>query len=223
MARVAHRTSVVTAAGALALAAALALSGGCASTSLVNMWKEPTFAGPALRNVFVTSARKDPTRRRIWEDAYVTALSKRGVTATPSYRIFPDAPPSTDDLKRHVSDGDYDGLIVAKRLGRQERQNYVPGYSTIEPVTAFNPWWGTWETVYQEVYTPGYVETETVGRVETLVYALHEAASPGSGTNVDRMVWVGTSETIDPTSAAQMSGEVSDTIVAELSKAKIIP
>jgi hypothetical protein len=191
------------------LLVAAALAGGCGSTSLVNMWTDSSYGGA-------------PLRRRIFEDALCGELAKRGVSAVPSYRIFPDGPPAEDACKAHVTSGNYDGLIVVKRAGRQTRQNYVPGYSTVEPVTRYNPWWGTWDTAYREVYTPGYVETETALRFEIMVYGLRPGNKPGPSSEPSELLWTGTTETIDPTSSTSTSKEISSVVVPELAKAKII-
>ena len=45
--------------------AALAFSGCAASSSLVNMWKDPTFTGPPMRKMFVIAVKKDPAHERI--------------------------------------------------------------------------------------------------------------------------------------------------------------
>jgi hypothetical protein len=196
---------------------------GCASTSLVNMWKDTAFSGPPLHNFFVMSAAKNESRRRIFEDAFCAELVKHGAAATPSYRIFPDGPPSEQACQEHVAAGNYDGLMVVRRTGRETRENYVPGYTTVEPVTRYNPWWGTWTTAWREVHTPGYVDTETAVRFEFLVYGPPPGQTAGPGTTLSALLWTGTTETIDPTSAVDLSNEIAKTVIPELVKAKIIP
>src|SRR5258708_5676063 len=69
---------------------------GCGSAgTLSNMWRDPSFESAPMKKVFIIAVRKDPVRRRLWEDGFVTELGKHGVTATPSYKLFPDALPDT--------------------------------------------------------------------------------------------------------------------------------
>ena len=51
-----------------------------------------------LKKMLVISAGKNPVKRRIWEDAFSVELAKHDVEATPSYRLFPDAVPDTDQV-----------------------------------------------------------------------------------------------------------------------------
>ena len=64
---------------------ALAVTAGCAAQSeMTNLWKDPSFTSGPMRNVLVVALRKDPVRRRMWEDAFVDELGARGLSATPS-------------------------------------------------------------------------------------------------------------------------------------------
>ena len=77
----------------------LTMTIGCASNSeIVNVWHDTTLPSGSIHNVLVVGIRKDPVRRRAWEDAFVTGLASRGVTATSSYRLYPEAPPDTQQV-----------------------------------------------------------------------------------------------------------------------------
>src|SRR5712691_10131184 len=151
----------LTLAVALAAASALAMVAGCGSSRLSEHWRDPAWSGPALRNVLVMVVRKEPVRRRIWEDAFVEALHKRGIAATPSYRTFPDSVPSEDALDDFMKQTSFDGIVLSRRLGTEELAHYVPPI-----VTAYGtgPRWGRfygrYRGYYSTVYRPGYVETE---------------------------------------------------------------
>lgn len=198
----------------LASLGALLLMAGCGTTSLVNMWRDPQYSSGSLRSVMVIAVRKDPVVRRIWEDAFVHQFTKEGVTATPSYQVFPDAMPDTDAVRQHVRDKGYDGVLITSRVGAQEVATYVPGYVTKEPVTVFRPLWGSYVTYYRDVYHPGYTEVDSAVHVRTDLWT-----NPGEG----KLVWSGTSTTLDPRSSANFSHEVSDLVVDELRKNHVIP
>jgi len=102
-----------------AAAGLLALLGltGCISTSLVERWRDASFAGPPLHKVLVVGVQRDGGRRRIWEDGMVGALTRVGVQATPSYSVFPDKAPSADELAATADlarrkDGDQPVVLV---------------------------------------------------------------------------------------------------------------
>src|SRR5687768_1332862 len=89
---------------------------GCAAQSeMTDLWKDPSFGSSPVRNVLVVGVRKDPVRRRIWEDAFATELRARGVTATSSYTLTPDAVPDTQQVIDAIRDNGYDAVLVSIR------------------------------------------------------------------------------------------------------------
>ena len=69
---------------------------GCVSASPRPAPDPPTAAAPSI-NVLVVDVQADSSRRHAWEAAIVSALQRRQIAATPSYRLFPlMAPPVTD-------------------------------------------------------------------------------------------------------------------------------
>jgi hypothetical protein len=193
------------------------VAAGCAAstTELQNMWRDPHYSEPPLRSAFVIAVRKDPVRRRLWEDSYVAQLAKHGVEATPSYSVYANDLPDTDAVRDYVEQKGYDATIFSVGEGTQEVEKYVAGYATTEPVTYFRPMWGTYVTYYQDVYHPGYVETNTAVRIRTDVW--HTA-----GRYEGKLVWSGTSATVDPTSTNDFSHEVAELVTHELAKNHII-
>jgi hypothetical protein len=197
--------------GALLLAAcaAAAILGGCSGsgTQLVNMWRDPTAPAQPIRRMLVVAVRKDPVNRRIWEDGFVAGLSKHGVAATPSYNLFPNAVPDTDAVVVAVREHDFDGVLVTHRLPTTTQQNYVPGYTRLEPVWVRSRWYGTYHTYWSEVHEPGYVETDKIVRNQVDLWN-----TIGDG----RLVWSGTTESINPSSTAEVNRAITKLIVPEL-------
>jgi hypothetical protein len=196
---------------ALAFGAVTALT-ACTSTSLVNMWRDPSYPRAPLNNVMVVALRKQGTARRLWEDGFVSALQSHGVHATPSYTLFPDAAPDTTALTASIRRSGYDAVLVAHQLPTTTETRYVPGYVSTEPGIYVSPWTGHYYTYYSEVYSPGYVDADRVVRYETEVWM-----TAGGG----RVVWSGTTESINPESAAQVNGEIAGVIVPALIKSGV--
>ena len=191
------------------------LIGACAATSsLVNVWKDPDFPSTPMHNVLIVAMKSDATMRRIWEDGLATELSRGGVTATPSYKLFADAPPDTHQVADAVHAHDYDGVFEAYKLPTETTQHYILGYVTTQPVTRYNRWTQSYQTHYREVVTPGYTATEKIVRYQLDVWSMEE---PGL------LVWSGTTETFDPTSGRDVSRQISRLIVPELARTRVIP
>jgi hypothetical protein len=202
----------------LALAALTAYGAGCAApqTQLENMWRDPRYTEAPIHSAFVLAIRRDPIHRRLWEDSYVEQLAKHGVQATPSYTVYADDLPDTDAVRDYVEEKGYDATIFSVGEGTEKVQEYVSGYATTEPVTYFHPMWGTYVTSYREVYHQGYVETNTAVRVRTDVWRR-------TGKYEGKLVWSGTSSTVDPTSTNDFSHDVAELATHELAKYHFIP
>jgi len=196
---------------------------GCSSAKLVNVWKNPEFTRTPLTNVLVVAMKKNPANRRMWEDTFVKELAKYGTSATPSYKLYPDAPPDTQQAMTAVEKNRFDGVIVTMNLPGTVETSYEPGY--IEDIPGFGlgdddwdgwyDWYGAYGFYYGTFYDPGYlVETETIVRDRTDVWS-----TKGKGA----LVWSGTSEVFDPGSSGQVGKEIADKLVPDLSKQGIIP
>ncbi len=195
------------------LVAGATLLTGCASSSkFVNMWKSPDFTG-TLSNVMVIGVGRDNLLRRGYEDSMVREMAAIGVKATASYSILPDEKIEKDAILRAVSEGKYDGVIAARLVSVDEKETYVPGYVTTYP-GYYGPWGGWYGGWYGTTYSPGYMTSDTIARLETQVWDVR-----GEG----KMVWAGMSESVNPQEAKNIAGEVAAITVETLQKAGILP
>ena len=194
---------------------AAALTGGCGpSGSLSNMWHDPSFQSGPMKNIFIIAIRKDPVRRRLWEDGFVTELEKHGVTATPSYRLFPDAVPDTAQSIGAIRSQHFDGVLVTRRLGVDTVTKYFPGYTKDTVITRYNNWTNSYFTYYHTEEVPGFTESELTSRHQVNVWSTKE----GGG-----LVWSGTGEIVDPASGQSINHEIAELIVPELANQGVIP
>lgn len=197
---------------ALSILATLFFS--CASSQLLNMWRDPSYSKGPVTSMFVIAMKKDPTLRRIWEDGFVSALAKYGVKAVPSYQTFPNELPDTNQVGEEVRTKVYDAVLIVTKLPTDTIKTYVPGYVTIEPVVQYNPWLNEYYTRYQNVYYPGYTETEKVVRHEVNVWTTGKDG---------QLIWSGTGDVVDPSSGQDVNAQIVRLIVPELASQGIIP
>ena len=199
----------------LLLLALLVTVSGCASgTKLTALWKDPYWHSGPLRNVFVIAVRKDPVRRRLFENACVNELRLHGITATPSYDEFPNAVPDTQQVVDAIQAHAYDGVLVSLRLENTQEAVEVPPTTSTVPETRHNPYTGRYYTVYREVYTPGYTETNEVRRFQTDVWAT------GAG---GRLVWSGAVNVYDSMSADVVHDMIAKSILPQAVKDGVFP
>jgi hypothetical protein len=192
------------------------IAGGCGSTQLVNLWRDPSYKAAPLHKIMVVAMRKNDIRRRMWEDAFVAALDKRqtGTLTAASYQLFPNEIPDTSVLAENLREQGFEGVLVVARVERGTVISEVPGYTATEPVTKYKRRWNTYVTRYEEVYHPGYTDTARVVSVRTDLLLAQEDG---------RLVWSATSRSIDPASPEQFRNAVADKVADQLAKARLIP
>ncbi len=190
------------------------LSGGCAAGRMSNMWRDESFQAPAMKNVLVVAVRGDVVRRRMWEDGFVNGFTSRGAKATPSYSLWVNDVPDTQQVIEAVRRDGYDGVLVNMRHPDGTQQTLIPGYNRREAVTKQSSFTGAYYTVWREVQVPDRVESNTVAIFQTDVW------TPAEG---GRLVWSGTSATTDGVDVGLIKRKVEKSFLPEMTKAGIVP
>jgi len=99
--------------------------------------------------------------------------------------------------------------VIMRVVGRDQRITYTPGYAAPGPYRGFGPYWGYgWNAVYE----PGYLQTDNLISVETLVYSL----------TTDKLLWASTSRTTNPKDIDSLVKEVADLTAKEMVKEGIL-
>ena len=187
---------MLTLTNALTLAGALALT-ACASTTFDSTWKAPDaglvdYSGKKVAAVFVS---QEEGSRRAAEDTLAREISARGAQGIAAYTLI-----ATEDLKdqqrarARLQAAGIEGVVAMRVTGKEQQVTQTPGTWSNARYSSFSHYsgWG-WGTVYE----PGYLTTDTIVSVETLVYSLTE----------DKLLWAGQSKTFNP---AQLTGFVSE-------------
>jgi hypothetical protein len=192
-----HRAAVLI---GVALLGALS---ACVSTTLVDRWRAPDFAGPPLHKVLVVGVQRDSGRRRVWEDAMVQAMRSEHIQAIPSYQRFPNKAPSAEELAASASQDNFDGVLATHFVSAGQRNYWMPGYAGI----GFGWRWryyGYWDSVYG----PGYVETEYRADFQSDVFTV----APNGG----KLIWTGITRSIDLNSIQSTTSQISRVLVPDL-------
>lgn len=166
------------------------------ATKLEKSWADPSFNAATMKpftKVLIVAPLKDASSQRIAEDK-IKAQLKPGV-GVQSYTYLK----STDTDQKLVSeklvkDG-FDGVIVMSLKKIEQSTTYVPGSS-------YGGWYG-----YRS-YSPGYYSEDQTFKVETNFYSITE----------DKLLWSGTTSTLNPTSLDKSMDQIIYTIKYELQK-----
>ena len=204
----------------LALVAAAALSaGGCATTKLTDAWKAPD--APAkfdFKKILAACVTGDDAMRRTAEDYLVLRIGPD--RTTPSYKVVPAS--ETQDMekaKARVKEAGFDGAIVLRVVSVDQEDTYAPpAYTGGVGVPAgyyggyYGSFWGDWGTGWPMVYDPGYIKSDRVVRVETLVYSVTD----------DKLLWGARTQTTNPASVLRAVDDIADAVAARLKKDGLI-
>ena len=192
---------------ATALTVASALLAACATTNFVSTWTEPN-AQPLDRSkrvgaVMVTS--RDALRRAA-EDAMVREFTARGVQGVASYTILPaNATRDTTAARAAFEQAGVDAVLVMRVVGKDTQISYTPG-------TPYYSTWGYWGYGWGAAYSPGYMQTDQIVSVESLVYSVSQG----------KLIWAGQSETTNPEDVDNFIAELVGAVGAELRQSGLI-
>lgn len=221
----------------LALVAAAGSAVGCTTpTSTTHVFAAQDIPTRApMRQVIVFARGMSEGGRRATEDAFVASLGERGVTARPSYELFPTMP-EPNAVRAAVQGAGFDGVLVTTLRGVDTRSGYMPGssaprnsplmdgyeyggvgsgsygsgsYGSIGGSSGPNGSMG-WTGPQEDIVTDRIVD------VETNLWDLR--GSDGRGT----LVWSAKSQTENPSSAGDTAKSLTKEIVPKMTAAGII-
>lgn len=189
----------------LASAAALVAIGlsGCASTSVTQLWRNPSYRSRPGARVFVVAAMPGHANPAQFESALARELGAKGFQATARSSVFPGGHLARIQVQEYVSSHGID-LLVMERLTTEAA---APS-SVTTTVVQSNGWYGAYGGVAASstVVSQG---TDVIARIE--VYDVR--------TEPDTLVWSGESNAVDLRDAPQSLASV---LTSELMKAQVL-
>jgi hypothetical protein len=133
--------------------------------------------------------------------------------ASPSYGALPHSTRLTEaQVRGAIEGGGYDGVIVTRLLGVEEKTEYVPPRTYTVPGRYYG-YYSYYGSSWDVVHEPGYYKTHTIVRLETNLYDV------GTGD----LVWSGQSETFDPSSLTDSIDSVTKVVAKHLRKESLVP
>ena len=188
---------------------------GQASIKLQESWKNPNYSPRPLKTILALGMSNNLERRADFEVALADKMARPGITAVAGTDILlrPTAGPiNMVYLKEQIAAYNIDAVVVCRLFKVKPKVTEVPGEPYLLPY--YTDFYGYYEAVYPIVYSPDYLVIEKMVQVESTVYAVTPTGST--------LVWTGTSDTFDPSSAHKVIREVVDLVVNELEKLEIL-
>jgi hypothetical protein len=189
----------------------------CATTTLVDTWRNPTLNVPRLKKVLVVSITKKDASRVVYEDIISSELTRRGVEALAGYRLMQGAPKSDyNTLQRAVQQSGADGVLTLQTIKVEQQTTIQPGYVTTYPGNWYPEAFPTWDLYgyYGSManYGPTYISTYDIA---TLQVNLFDTAS-------GKLLWAATVESSEPEKVISVGKDVARIVVESLIKEGLI-
>ncbi len=197
-----------------AVAGVMAVAAARAGTKIVESTQAKGSPEGPPRKILVLVLSPDPTTRAAFEDVIAGELSLRGAAAAASHVSFPELPKERGPFEEKLVADGFDAVTVSRLVGMTDKVQRKEGTVSYTPEYMGQDWWGGYWYTYQQVFLPGYLDKETRVRVRTDLWRT-------SGKD-GRLVWSGTSETLDPVTAPRAAREVGAAVAKALAKAKLI-
>jgi hypothetical protein len=196
--------------------AAVAAATGCASTKFVSSWQAPV-EGPIEfdnKRVAAVVVSADETTRRVGETALAREISKRGrAQGVASYTLISgEAAKDKEASKKILQDANIEGAVVMHVISSEQQTSYSPGTGWYAPTPYYGSFYGYWGYGWGMAYDPGYLRTDKVVMIETMVYSLAQ----------DKLLWAGKSKTTNPSDIQKVIHDLATGAAKEMRKAGFI-
>jgi len=184
------------------------------STKFVSTWTNPAGApiGQAGKRVAAFLLSPDEIMRQGPEETLATEMRRRGIDCLAGYTVLPaELAKDLEKAKAFVKKSGITGAILMRVVGKEEQTTYTPG--TMWYAAPYYPsFWGYWSYGWSAVYSPGYLTTDTIVSVETLVYSVEQ----------DTLLWAGKSETTNPKEVRKFVKDLVEAAGKEMRKAGLV-
>jgi hypothetical protein len=186
--------------GALAL-----LVAGCASVTVTNQWRDPSFAGAPAGNFVVVGIARNETTRRVFEDTFVAELRKAGVEAQPAYMQIEAGENGKVKLTDLVRASGADAVLTTRVQRVQQKLNVSPGYY----YGGYGGFYGWYGGAWASAPTVSQYEVVTL---ETNVW------NPKSGT----LIWAATTERVASPDIPEVTRQLAAALIPRMRADRIL-
>jgi hypothetical protein len=152
--------------------------------------------------------------RRSWEDAFSAELAKHNVVATPSYSLFPDEVPDTNQVIQIVQSNGFDGILVYRRNAPEIDIQYRQGFGLSEHNMVYDRFSESFVvSYYRDRKYAVSIDSQKVDMRTIDVWATK---------NEGQIIWSATSKTPEPNAIEKVRPEIVQLVMSELTRQKII-
>lgn len=184
----------------------------CATTSVSNEWKDPSWTGPPASMVVVVGIARSDTTRRIFEDTFANDLNAAGIHAIASYTQIQPGEANSTKLGDYVKSNNAEVVLVTRVQRVEQKVDVSPGYGpggyggVYGGYGRFYGWYGSaWAS--QPMVTSYDVVT-----LETTVW------EPGS----EKLIWAATTKRVASQDIPKVTSDLAHVLIPRLKSDHII-
>jgi len=194
-----------------------AITPSFAGTKIVHKWVLSGEPMPKLDKILVVAVVENYLIRQELEDEMEHLLSQSGVTGIKSHMVLPPRNELAEgELKEHIKNGDFDGVLVIRPQSERVETKEVGGSFASPYLVAppgYNSFWPYWNTAWSQVHTTtSYLQEDTVIRAEFNLY----------NTKDEKLLWSGETDTVYTKNFSKLGKEYARALVKQLKKDKVI-
>jgi len=184
------------------------------TTKLEKSWADPSFNANTkpFTKVLVIAPLRDQNSQRIAEDKIVSQL-KKGTVGVQSYQYLQPGDTALTLVESKLKKDGIDGIILMRLTTIEKSLSYNPGTYYGYPYGGYYGYHGYgYGGYYGGGYSPGYYSEDKTFLVETNFYSISDR----------KLLWSGTTSTLNPTSLDGTLDQIIYTIKYELQKKGLI-
>jgi hypothetical protein len=171
---------------------------------MTSTWTDPTAKGASLSNVAVVCLTKDPSLRRMTEDAAASRLG--GARAVPSYQILGEADlRDREAVTTTLRERGFQGVLLIRMAAVTEQ--ITPAPANYGSFSSYYGWAGG------AIYDTASLQRGAVVHVVSNLYSLGD----------DNLIWSGVSQPLNPATAREfMTTRVSTDVAKSIQKDRLV-
>lgn len=187
------------------------LLSSCATTSLVDTWRNPDMTVLKHHKLLLVYISKNDTTSRLYEDVLASELNRRGVAAVSGYTLMPEGKRVNRQLlTRGVEQSGADAVITMQTVRVEQRTTIQPGYEEIYPDYWYPGAFPRWD-MYGYIngysyYEPPLISTYEIAKIQVNLFDEQKG----------KLLWAATIQTSEPGNSVSVSKELAGIVVSSL-------
>jgi hypothetical protein len=186
----------------------------CSANKLTSSWKNDSLEQYQMDTVLVVGIARDETKRRIYEDTFVSSLTEAGVHAVPSYTVSKQSEePSEKALREMLTKSHATAVLITHMVSHKETESYQRSALLVGTNNYYgNTLYGYYPFIWNSISPSGTYVSKIKVMLETNLYDV----------KTEDLLWSALSESTDPVMTRKYYQELIDLFLNDLKKDNLL-